>query len=345
MKNTNILIIKYGSLGDVLRTTSFLKGLRSKYKRSDIYWLTSPEAEKIIINNHLIKHVLVYSDKIAGYLLSKNFDLVISLDDDIGLCKLASILKTKRLIGSFWNKKDFVSYTDELKDYFDMGLISRYGRSKADKLKKLNKKTYQDIISEGLKIKKSAPILQINKRSLIFADRFSKIHDLGKKIIIGLNTGAGKRWERKKLSEAKTAFLSDLLVKELNADVIIFGGRDEIKRNKEIKKLAKMPIIDAGNDNSLMDFAALVNLCDILVTSDSLALHIGVALKKYVIAFFGPTSHYEIDLFGKGEKIITRLKCLCCYKNKCAKNPNCMDYVRAERILVSAKRYLYSFMK
>ena len=61
-------------------------------------------------------------------------------------------------------------------------------------------------------------------------------------------------------------------------------------KNIRIKNLAGDKVIDAGCDNSLMDFAALIGLCDILVTSDSLALHIGVALKKYVVTLFGPTS-------------------------------------------------------
>ena len=81
--------------------------------------------------------------------------------------------------------------------------------------------------------------------------------------------------------------------------------------------MAKTRIIDAGCDNSLMEFASLVNLCSLLVTSDSLALHIGVALKKKIVAFFCPTPSAEIELYGMGIKIVPNIGCLCCYKPKC----------------------------
>jgi heptosyltransferase-2 len=66
-----------------------------------------------------------------------------------------------------------------------------------------------------------------------------------------------------------------------------------------------------------MEFASLVNLCDVLVTSDSLALHIGIAMKKKVVCFFYPTSAAEIELYGRGIKIIGKGKDYCSYKAKC----------------------------
>ena len=102
-----------------------------------------------------------------------------------------------------------------------------------------------------------------------------------------------------------------------NARLLLFGGPEEKERNGQIKKLTKTKIIDAGCSNSLMKFASLVNLCNILVTSDSLAMHIGIALKKKIVAFFCPTSPYEIELYNRGVKIVPRKGCVCCYKEKC----------------------------
>ena len=71
-----------------------------------------------------------------------------------------------------------------------------------------------------------------------------------------------------------------------------------------------------------MEFATLINLCKILITSDSLAMHIGIALKKKVIVFFCPTSSSEIELYNRGSKIIPKTGCLCCYKEKCDVPPD-----------------------
>ena len=95
----------------------------------------------------------------------------------------------------------------------------------------------------------------------------------------------------------KTSELIDKLNNQIkNSKILLFGGPEEKERNKKIKNLVKADIIDAGCDNSLMEFASLVNLCNVLVTSDSLALHIGVALKKKIICYFYPTSASEIEL-------------------------------------------------
>ena len=70
-----------------------------------------------------------------------------------------------------------------------------------------------------------------------------------------------------------------------------------------------------------MEFASLVNLCDVLVTSDSLAMHIGTALKKKIVACFYPTSSSEIELYNKGIKIIGKGNSYCSYRTKCAYPP------------------------
>ena len=46
-----------------------------------------------------------------------------------------------------------------------------------------------------------------------------------------------------------------------------------------------------------------------------------------------PTSHAEIELYGRGKKVFADLNCLCCYKQDCNKKPNCMDLITSETIL------------
>ena len=102
-----------------------------------------------------------------------------------------------------------------------------------------------------------------------------------------------------------------------DAKLLLFGGPEEKERNKKIKETTKAAIIDTGCNNSLMEFVSLVNLCSILVTSDSLALHIGTALRKKIVAFFYVTSANEIELYTRGTKIVGEGKDYCSYKPKC----------------------------
>ena len=334
-----ILVIKLGAIGDVIRTTSIISGLKSKFRDCSIEWITKKESFDVLKNNKAVSDVYTTDNNIKKILNNKKYDLVLSLDDELEACKLASEIKSKRIIGAFLqnNKK---TYTADSALWFDMGLLSRFGKQKADELKAKNKRTYQKIMYKilNLNYKKQEPILILNKKELDFGKKFAVKNKIGRNdLVIGINTGAGGRWQDKKLSIEETAVLIDRLNNQIkNPKIILFGGPEEKERNKKIKKLVKTIVIDAGCDNSLLEFSSLVNLCDVLVTSDSLALHVGVALKKKVVVFFCPTSSNEIELYDRGIKIIGKGKDYCSYKAKCDYPPkwDIDEMVRAVKELI-----------
>ena len=336
----NILIIKLAAIGDVLRTTAVLPALKEKYPDCSISWVTENKSFDILKNNEFIDKIYLIDEDLKEKLKDVVFDSIISLDDDAKVCNLSSSLNSKKIIGAYL-KDGKKAYTEDSAQWFDMGLISRFGKEKADELKALNKKTYQEILFNILNInhekyKIHKPILNLQKEDLKFAKAFAEKNNIERKdLVIGINTGAGGRWQDKKLSIEKTAELIDKLNVESKVKLILFGGPEETKRNEKIKQKTKTEIIGAGCHNSLMEFASLVNLCKILITSDSLALHIGVALKKKVVVFFGPTSNAEIMLYNKGKKIIPKTGCLCCYKEKCGIPPdyNVNEIVEAVKLL------------
>ena len=53
-----ILIVKYGALGDVVRTSYILRGIVEKYSNVSITWLTSKVAKDLLRFNHNIDNIL-----------------------------------------------------------------------------------------------------------------------------------------------------------------------------------------------------------------------------------------------------------------------------------------------
>src|SRR3989339_351390 len=131
-----ILIVKLAAIGDVLRTTSLLPGLVKKYPGAAIDWLTSKSGNEILLNNPLIRKVFTWEERenIDGY------DLVIGLEDDREVADYVSSVRSENVIGAY-SKNEKVIYTPSA--WFDMSLISKYGIEEANRLKKLNRKTYQ----------------------------------------------------------------------------------------------------------------------------------------------------------------------------------------------------------
>src|SRR5512138_2487651 len=136
--------------------------------------------------------------------------------------------------------------------------------------------------------------------------------------VVGLNTGAGLRWEHKKWTEDGFVELIALLRAHGRGagapHVLLLGGPGEADRNRRILERAGSAAVDAGTGHTLREFIAVVDLCDVVVTGDTMALHVAAALGKKVVALFGPTSAAEIELYGKGRKIVSGAPCAGCYR-------------------------------
>lgn len=333
--NYKILIIKLSADGDVLRTTSILPGLKEKYKNSHITWITEKQAIPLLLNNNYIDDILEYSTETLNYLLICEFDLVLCLDNDRKSCAISEATKAKEKLGFGINKSGTIyPYNKEAQAWYKMALF--------DDIKKRNKKSYPQIMAEICKIKNySKPILNLTKEEYKFKENFMKLKKIKKDYIkIGLNTGAGTRWEKKKWGEKNFLSLIELIDKHLNKyHILLYGGPQEKEINNYIMKNSKVKLINTGYNNTLREFSALVDICDILVTGDTLCLHIADALNKKVIVLLGPTSHHEIEL-SNGVKIIPDIDCLCCYKQTCRKIPSCMDLIKPEMVLDKIKEMI-----
>lgn len=332
-----ILIIKLGALGDVLRTTSILKGLKEKHKPADITWVTKRESLDLLKNNKEIDSLLEFKPGLKNK-LKETYDLVICLDDDHEACELSSAVKKKQIIGAYIDKGK-KTYTDSASLWFDMGLLSKFGKEKADEVKKKNKKTYQQIMENILGIKADKQILDLAKEEVSYGKAFMEKNNLkSSDLIIGVNTSAGHRWGLKRLPIGKTVDLISKLKNKLNAKVILLGGPEEVQRNYTIVQKTKS--IDAGCDNTIMQFAGIMSICNLIIASDSLAMHIALALKKKTVAFFAPTSAAEIEMYSLGKKVISGSECYCCYRKDDDFHPNCMDAIKAEDIFKAVKEII-----
>ena len=139
----SVLIIKLGATGDVVRTTPLLRRLDGP-----VSWIT---AEKnLALLEGIDREVRCVSWENRKRVADTAYDLVINLEDDRETSSFLKELKFKQLFGAYLNGDDQLTYTSDSRDWFDLSLISTYGREEADRLKLLNRRTYQELIFEGL---------------------------------------------------------------------------------------------------------------------------------------------------------------------------------------------------
>ncbi len=328
---SEILLIKLGALGDVIRTTCLLEPIRKKYSPCRITWLTAPEALPLL-QGLAIEQLWAIGDKMNACLKHMEFDVVMNLDEDSAACAAATFACGKRLIGGYQDKGGKPAYTSDSSAYFDLGLLN-HDLKNADALKLANRKTYQRLWAEILGLDLAGypsgyePLVAIDDTQREAADGILKITN---KPRVGVNLGAGPRWGSKQPSVAKAAEIVKALAGH-GYEIILFGGELERARNQEIARLAGAGI-DCGV-HPLKVFAELIGRCRALVTTDSLALHLACAAATPCVVLFGPTSASEIELYGRGIKLEPKPACACYYRPKCSAAQHCVDMIPASAVV------------
>ena len=263
-----VLIVKLGAMGDVIRTTPLLHILNG-----DVFWVTSEECLPLLPPERITS--IVEAKKAKSILQKVTFDLVLSLDDDCHAAAIATALKKQTLIGSYLNGDGMPAYTDSSAEWFDKGLISRFGKNKADILKMKNTKTYQEIIFEMLGRKFSGEDYILNSNGI--AASYNKSDEL----LVGIERNAGSRWPMKRWN--KYDELAQLLISK-GFNTTFFQQKKHIAQ-----------------------YIQDINDCDIIVCGDTLAMHVALALKKKVVAIFICTSPTEIYGYGRMTKVVSPL--------------------------------------
>lgn len=333
---TRILIIKLDAIGDVLRTTCILHGLKEKYPKSEITWITRKDSILLFENNNLIHRILSYeSTETVLHTSYEEFDIVINLDPSPASAVLASNAKGKEKIGFGLDVHgDVIPWNQEAVEWLEMGAF--------DDRKKKNTRSYQDLMLEicRLKTRQKNIILELSESEKLFAQSFAKQHRLKTRTVkVGMNTGASSRWQYKQWTLEGYEALIKLVLKKTDATVLLYGGPLEEKRNKRLAQIHRTRVVNTGTNNPLRNFFSLITLSDIFVTGDTLALHAATALKKKVIALFGPTSAAEIDSYDSQiVKVQSTLDCLVCYKARCDFNPNCMNSITPKQLFTIVQK-------
>jgi len=329
-----ILIVKLDAMGDVLRTTALLPALAEACPQAAITWITRRESRPLLERNPYISEVLTYGEDALLQLRVRSFDRVINLDAGKTSAALATAARASRKDGFVLDRQGVVQPTNlAARRWLEMGVF--------DDLKRQGTRTYQDLMADIIDLGGRAHryILELtdDERSA----SVSHLERIGvdfKRPLIGLNTGAGHRWQLKQWREDGYLSLVDRLARKYDVQFVLLGGPEERERHERLRTASNQLLLDAGCDNPVRHFAALVGACDLVVTGDTLAMHLSLALGRRTVVLFGPTSAAEIELYGLGEKVVPNMGCLSCYKMTCDFVPNCMELITTEMVEAAFER-------
>lgn len=334
-----VLIIKLGALGDVLRTTPLLRGLKRDLDGCEIIWLTSPASARLLRGNPLIDQLWITGSEALARLQVEEFDRLICLDKEPEAIACASLAKAERKTGFGMTAKGRLTALNQAAEE-----NLRLGLSDEFKFRE-NEKSYQQLAFETAELAYDPTldyVFRVPEEDSAWAGGFLD-HHLGpdREIVVGFNLGgadvfANKRWKMDRFME-----LRELIHRRWGprASILCFGGPADQERLARAEALSDGSIVNTGS-NSLARFAALLARCDALITGDSLGMHLCLAVGGKVLVLIGSTTPRELELYGRGRMLVSDLPCAPCYKRTCAVRPDCMESFSAAQVMAGLEALL-----
>jgi heptosyltransferase-2 len=338
-RGKQILLIHLGALGAVVRSTALLKSIKTKYPNSQITWVTQSPAHHLLKNHPDLHRVLTLNETDMLILSVLSFDVAFIIDKSIEATGVLRRTSAREVFGFVANSSGVIHpHNKKSWELWKIGL--------SDQIKFFeNKKTEIQLMTEALELGDQAEDyflpLTSAEQDLSFSRR-QIWNQNGQRLIVGLNTGCAATIAAKKLSVDNHRELIRKLRKNPFYQIVLLGGPEDEVRNKQIAE-GYSNVIQSPTGLGLRDGLASMAACDIVVSGDSLGLHMAISQKKQIVAWFGPTCAHEIELYGRGEKILTQAPCSPCWKRSCHKPVMCYDLVNLDEITVAVDRLAKQF--
>lgn len=335
-----ILVINLDALGTVLATTAQLPALKRCYPQSHVTWITRKNALPLLVNNPYIDHLVEWNDEQRLILGQQKFELALNADKSQPAAAFMNLVNAATKRGFGLNANGAIVPLNAGAEYgYRLGVDDQF------KFRE-NKRSGNDILAEAWEIEyqRDEYILQLSEPELAAGERWRR--ELGLEeaaLVIGFNTGCSELFTLKKLTiEVQAQAIRQIAAMLPEAKIILLGGREDTERNQQIVALSEGRAIPTPTTLGLRQGIVLENFADLVVSGDSLGMHIAIALKKHVVAWFGLSCAAEIDLYDRGIKIIRDLHCAPCWKKICDQphGPICVTEFKPEWI-VEAVREIY----
>jgi heptosyltransferase-2 len=150
--------------------------------------------------------------------------------------------------------------------------------------------------------------------------------------LIGMNPGAtyglAKCWYPGRFGE-----LGKRLCEKWKATLLLFGKEEEKSIAEETLRLLGNGGADLTGKTNLLQLAALLERCHLLVTNDTGTMHVATAVGTPVVALFGSTDPSVTGPWGDGHVVVRKdVPCSPCLKRVCPTDHRCMELITVDEV-------------
>lgn len=334
-----ILIVRLGSLGDIIHTIPAAQRLQSLHPHAEIHWLTEPHYRGLVESVPEIRRVwtadtkawrkslsqLLELARLGTRLRSQGFDRAIDFQ---GLLKSALLA---RLSGAALVQGYSLTATREPVAslfYTDAVRTAEGRRHQVDR--------HLDLVEPPRHHAQRPHPIRLNLRSEVIGtvSDFLRDHSLDRPIL--LNPGGG--WSTKRWPPRSFGQLADQIEDRLPVrSVFTYGPGEEGLIKEALSASVRHSRPTFGG--SIEELAALCRQSRLLVAGDTGPLHLAVALGTPVTAILGPAYSWRTGPYSPEDTVVLHdLPCPRPYSRKCSSH-FCMD-IPVERVFAAVVRRL-----
>ena len=344
-----ILIIRLSSIGDIVLAAPLMRVLRVRFPSSQIDFVVRNEYAELVRYNKNLNNIFEFDAKtgfsglrrLKKQLRAERYDLVVDIHNSLRSRYVRMLMGVKNIV--VINKRIFARtmLVKFKKNYYReiVSIADRYLES-VSKFGAQNDNGGLELYIPG----------EMNAR---VAKKMAAMGIVRVDKIIGFCPSAKhatKCWPQDRFAE-----LGIRLSNEYGTKILLFGGPADKERCHVIadainKRTGDGSAVDLSGELSLLETAAAMEFCNIIVTNDSGLMHIASAMKKKVIAIFGSTVR-EFGFFPAGTEIViierTGLYCRPCShvgRSTCPEGHfRCMNEIQVEEVADAIRRLMVSY--
>ena len=287
MTSQRILLIRLSSLGDIVLTTPVIRAVRAHFPEAYIAMLVGKQSADVLRENPHLDEIITF-DRLAK---DKNTGEMVRT--------LRTLRERKFTLAIDLQRK----FRTEMLMYFS-GAAERVGKGHLCTLRvpehgnKHATTHYFDLL-HAVGIPTADGELEMflaESERAAATKRFDTAGITRTGLKVGLFPGAG--WKLREWMPERFAAIGDKLVQHFNANVLIFGGRQESALVHAVADLMAVPAARFPGNLQIRELAACIEKCDLFLTNDTGPMHIAAAVGTRTVALFGPGNHIRFQPLG-----------------------------------------------
>jgi lipopolysaccharide heptosyltransferase I len=316
---SRFLIVRLGSLGDVVHAVPAAAALRARYPDARIDWIVDPR----------------YADLVG---LVEGIDRVIPFDSRHGW---RALLKTAREL-----RAEAYDAAIDLQGLIKSAVLARaagarrtIGFARADLREPLASVLYSEthdpgeavhVIHKGLALMRA---LDVPATTVAFPLRIPAATPGGDVLI---NPGAAwpnKRWPPERFGAVASAIRD----RHGLSSMVVWGPGEEAAASAIVA--ASRGAAQQAPPTTITDIVGLAKRARLMISGDTGPLHIAGAVGTPIVALFGPTRAERNGPWSASDIAISRYdRCVCHYERRCRRGSPCIDEIGVDEVLAAVDR-------